>query len=150
MRLQLCLAVIFIALAAPPASMAHGTERHYGNSFGEKVTAEPPAPMFSIMLVENALRAIRLTFQDEAEEDIVERLQRVERSTAALLYTTADGAPDGSEFESFASSLKTHAPLLLRALNHSENSGDALSAVAALESSFNLSKRRYRNRVKDS
>ncbi len=147
MRSRFVALVLLTVVAAPHLALAHGTERHYGDPF-EKPAASPPSPAFSILVIESSLSAIRRTLEGRGEEDPEERLQRIERFTASLLYTTSDTERPESEFTSFASALEGGAPAIRHALS-SSSPGDALSAVDALEASFASSKRLYQSRPQD-
>ena len=139
MRIHFLAVALAALLAAPTTSLAHGTERHYGNPFGKTTTkAAPPSPAFSMLLVDMSLKAIGRTLRGEAEESVEERLEQIGRSTAALLSTTGS---DG-EFSSFATTFKTQSPLLLEALR-SSSAEEALATVDALRNSFGACKRLY-------
>ena len=139
--------IFFLALAcasvlvSPTAAVAHGSERHYGNPFGEEKSAGVPKPAFSIMLVENSLKAIRRTLRGEAEESVEERLALVRRFTKALLVSTASEAP--SEFATFQNALESHSPALLAPSGRQSPDEEAVRAVDALSSTFAACKRRF-------
>ena len=55
MRIWVCFISAFVALlAVPQQSVAHGTERHYGNSLDERPVARA-SPALSIMVIEASL-----------------------------------------------------------------------------------------------
>ena len=131
-------------LAVPQQSIAHGTERHYGNSLDERPVARA-SPALSIMVIEASLSAIRRTLDGQADQDIDDRLDKIAMVTASLLYTTTDTQHTQSEFVTFADALERVSPELRLAVKGTRQE-EALQVFATLENSFAASKSLFKAR----
>ena len=145
MRVCVCFIVALLALlASPQSSMAHGTERHFGNSLGQRPVARA-SPALSIMVIDASLSAIRRTLDGQSDEDIAARLEKIAMVTASLLYTTIDDEHTQSEFEGFASVFDSESEALRLAVED-DRQEQALTAFETLTDSFATSKNLFRSR----
>lgn len=134
-------------LSVPQESIAHGTERHYGNSLDERPVVRA-SPALSIMVIEASLSAIRRTLNGRADQDIDDRLDKIAMVTASLLYTTTDTQQNPSEFEAFAQILQEESDDLRDAAKKARQD-QALQAFETLENSFSASKSLFKSREKE-
>lgn len=136
-----------VLLSVPQESIAHGTERHYGNSLDERPVVRA-SPALSIIVIEASLSAIRRTLNGRAEQDIDERLDTIAMVTASLLYTTTGNQHTPSEFAGFAEVLQKESDDLRRAAKDARPD-QALQAFETLENSFSASKSLFKSREKE-